>query len=316
MTAILPVPHEVQMALNRLKSLGEGDLGVLDVVACGGRAVAPLRDFLFKREPSGLFQPRCRAVEALKRLGAYDVLIEFLELSREIADPVERLGEEAVISAAARALAGLGDDRVFNLLLSLADIRLLPGVVAALGASGRPEAISYLIAALAEGECRPAAESALRRVGASAVPSLLVASTRRPGAPESDSRLRQRRGALRLLAEIGIPTESWAVLRHLMRDEDAKVAALACELCLSTAPEPEKPKSIRRLIDLLANGDWALAAEIEQCLALNFDLGRDLILEALGREEAASGHGAAASAKARALRRIMRQVQTAPRRSS
>ena len=307
MTTILPVPREVKMALDRLKSLGEGDLGVLDVVACGGQTVAPLRAFLFEREPSGLFQPRCRAAEALKRLGAYDVLIEFLELSREIADPVERLGEEAVISAAARALANLSDDRVFNLLLSLADVRLLPGVVAALGASGRPEAIPYLIAALAEGECQPTAEGALRRFGASAVPSLLVASTRRPGAPESENKLRRRRGALRLLAEIGIPTERWSVLRHLMRDEDAKVAALACELCLSTAPEPE---AVRRLIDLLANENWALAAEIEQRLALNFDLAPDLILEAAGREE--PHRGEMASAKARSLRRIIRQIETAP----
>ena len=53
MTTILPVPREVRMALDRLKSLGEGDLGVLDVVACGGQTVAPLRAFLFEREPSG-----------------------------------------------------------------------------------------------------------------------------------------------------------------------------------------------------------------------------------------------------------------------
>ncbi len=308
MTAILPVPLEVQMALARLKSLGEGDLGVLDIVACGGRAVAPLRAFLFEREPSGLFQPRCRAVDALRRLGAYDVLFEFLELFREVSDPVERLGEEAVISAAARALADPGDDRVFNLLLSLADIRLLQGVVAALGASGRPEAIPYLIAALAEGECRPAAENALRRFGASAVPSLLVASTQRPGGPEGESKLRQRRGALRLLAEIGLPRESWPVLRHMMRDEDARIAALACELCLSIAPLPEKREAIRRLTDLLGNEDWGLAAEIEQRLALNFDLAPDLILDAMGREE----RGAAASARARSLRRIMRQIETAP----
>lgn len=100
-----------------------------------------LRALLFEREPSGLYQPRCLAVRALAALEAYDVLVDYLNAApREAADPVERVGEDAVINAAARALAGLHEARIFELLMSLAETRLLPGAIGALGRFGRVEA--------------------------------------------------------------------------------------------------------------------------------------------------------------------------------
>jgi hypothetical protein len=42
-------------------------------------------------------------VEALSRLGAKEALMRYLESGREVADPVLRLGEDAVESTAARA---------------------------------------------------------------------------------------------------------------------------------------------------------------------------------------------------------------------
>jgi hypothetical protein len=48
---------------------------VAELVALGTSAIPPLREPLFEREPSGLFQVRCRAVEALAALDAYDVLL-------------------------------------------------------------------------------------------------------------------------------------------------------------------------------------------------------------------------------------------------
>ena len=70
----------------------------------------------------GSTQPRCLAVRALAALEAYDVLIEYLNAPREVADPVERVGEDAVINAAAYALAGLHEERILELLLKLAEI--------------------------------------------------------------------------------------------------------------------------------------------------------------------------------------------------
>jgi hypothetical protein len=174
----LPLAPGIQRALDRLKSLHDGDLGVLDVIACGRRAIPALRALLLEGESSGIYHPRCRAVEALAALGARDLLIEFLSSPREVADPVNRTGEEAVISAAARALVDSSDERIFPLLLELAKRQPLAGVIEALGSFRRPEAIACLIAALSEDYGRRAAEAALLRMEPRARPVLLRAALR------------------------------------------------------------------------------------------------------------------------------------------
>lgn len=198
--------HDVDQAINKLRSFHDGDLGVIDVIACGTRAIPALRALLFEREPSGLFQTRCRAVDALAALNARDVLLEFLSAPHEAIDPVERLGDDAVVNATARAIARYREEQVFQLLMTLARHRPLPGVIAALGSFCRPESIPCLIDALAEDECRPAAEAALIRLGPSARLALMHDAA--PPAPspegESTSRMRQRRSILGLLAKIGV----------------------------------------------------------------------------------------------------------------
>ena len=101
------------------------------------------------------------------------MLIEFLSSPREVADPVNRTGEEAVISAAARALVDSRDDRVLPRLLELAKRQPLAGVIDALGSYRRAEAIPCLITALSEDYSRRAAEVALLRMGPKARPALL-----------------------------------------------------------------------------------------------------------------------------------------------
>jgi hypothetical protein len=262
----------LELAIQKLKSLHDGDQGLIETVAYGIEAIPALRALLAEREPSGLFQARCRAVEALAALKAYDVLAEFLSTPREASDPVERFGDEAVINAAARALGGLHEPRIFELLMWLAQTRPLPGVIAALGASGRAEAIPYLVEALAEDESCLAAEAALREFGSLAHQALAVAACRSsPGEPESESRLRQRRRALELLAESGVRPELWSVLRNLMKDEDPKIAVLACKICLSSAPGPERRGAVLRLLSLLPGADFLLKEEINQSLAGHFD---------------------------------------------
>ena len=101
-------------AIAKLTLLHDGESGVSEVVAFGKAAVPALRAILFQREPSGLFQIRCRAVEALAALRAYDVLVDFLHHHEPAADPIERLGDDAVINAVAQGLKGLRDERVFS----------------------------------------------------------------------------------------------------------------------------------------------------------------------------------------------------------
>ena|ERR1700728_1695087 len=91
-------PHEVERAIAKLKSLHECGVGIVEAVACGAAAVPALRELLFHKEPSGLFDARCRAIDALGALKAYDVLIEYLSAEHTVTDAVERLGDDAVIT--------------------------------------------------------------------------------------------------------------------------------------------------------------------------------------------------------------------------
>jgi len=50
----LPLASDIKRALDRMKSLQEGDLGVLDVVACGRRAIPALRALLLEGQSSGI----------------------------------------------------------------------------------------------------------------------------------------------------------------------------------------------------------------------------------------------------------------------
>jgi hypothetical protein len=198
-----PTPHDFDQAIKKLKSLHDGDLGVIDVIACGTRIIPVLRALLFERDSSGLFQTRCRAVNALAALDARDVLLEFLSAPHEATDPVERLGDDAAVNAAARAVAKYSEEKIFQLLMTLARHRPLPGVIAALGKFDRQESIPCLIDALLEDECRPAAEAALDRLGSSAHLALLLAATSPSPEGECASRMRQRQSALGLLAKTG-----------------------------------------------------------------------------------------------------------------
>jgi HEAT repeat protein len=287
--------QEVERAIARLKSFQEGAaLAVLDVIAFGKEAIPALRGVLFTRERSGLHQARCCAVAALAALGASDVLIDFLETERLVTDPVERAGEDAVINAAAGVLPKAREPRVFALLVRLARSSRLTGVIGALGASGRAEAIPVLVDALEDDASRPVAEAALHRFGKRTERALLNAATTRLPVPEreSASSVRKRRSALGLLAEIGVARQSWPILRQLMDDTDVKIAMLACEICFGCASAVERSKAVRRLIDLLAHSDWARRDESERLLISHFAVTRGPITAYL-REGPLAGEDAA-----------------------
>jgi HEAT repeat protein len=283
-----PSHEDVGRAIAKLKSLYADDLCIDEVAACGRRAIPALRDLLFEREPSGLYQVRRRAVEALAELGAYDVLMDFLRVPREAEDPVERLGDEAVTNAAALALTRVREEQVFQLLLSVARRRYLAGVITALGSYHRTEAIPVLVDALATDDCRSAAETALKKLGSLTLSVLLKAailplpSTDR----ESVSSTRRRRSALGLLCEIGIPSERWPTLRRLMTDRDGKIVMLACKICLTSAQCGDRKYAVCRLIELLPDADWMLVQDIEDCLVTHFDQAKNIVDATIQRDDA------------------------------
>jgi hypothetical protein len=239
----------VASAIERLKSLRHGDEAFADVLSFGTEAVPELRTLLLQREPSGLYQARRRAAEALGALRSFDTLGEFLWLDRKIDDSVERLGEEVVIGTAARLIAQLQEEWVFQLLLNLAKRRRLSGLLAGLGVFKRPESITCLVGALAEDELRPIAEAALRLFGRAAAPELFRAAVHSndPERPESETDRRARRSALRVLLEIGVSRKEWPLLRPLMQDEDPRIAMLACIACARVGTPLDRANAASRL---------------------------------------------------------------------
>ncbi|MGH7013628.1 MAG: metallophosphoesterase [Stellaceae bacterium] len=262
----------ISRAINRLCSLHDRNRGVVDTVACGASAIPALRRILFRREPSGLYEARRRAIEALALLGAYDAIMEFLRVPRESADPVERTGDEAVMNTAARSLTKFRESRVFPLLRSVAERRNLSGVIEALGEFRRLEALPYLIAGLGEDFTRYDAENSIRKLGIAARPALLQAATdHRPSLEhETVSSRRKRRSALKLLVEIGAAEAADGTLSQLVRDRDAHVAVLACRLCLTPNRTTLRTLAVRRLIELLPSGEPLLDDEIEDHLVVAF----------------------------------------------
>ncbi len=170
-------------------------------------------------------------------------------------------------------LKSLHDERTFCLLLRLAQRPALTGVIDALGGYRRVEVIPALVAALADDASRAAAEAALVKMGRG-VRTALVTSVqdRRPSSEcESESSLRRRRSALKLLNLIGISDSSWLELRGLVWDRDPKLSFLACLIGLPNAPEAELQKIVARLLSLWTGADWMLRDEIEQSLVTHFD---------------------------------------------
>ncbi len=271
-------------ALADLRALARTDRGVLEAIACGPIAIPALRSILFAREPSGLFTPRCAAVEALAALGAEDVLIEFLSAPHEIADPVARVGTEAVMDCTARALLRCPDPRLPVLLLRLAETRLLPGAIEWLGAHGRIAALPCLIRALGDDVAWPSAIQGLHSLGVVAIPALWRAAA--DPAPdrdhETDTSRRRRRAALAVLRDIDADAGAApaGALERLADDGDPGISAAALCLQLDTGVVADRRTVARRLIAALDRADIAVCYDIEACLMRHADLARSLLTEA------------------------------------
>ena len=260
-----------------LRSLRTMDRAAIQLVASGRGAIPALRTLLFEHDPSGIFEPRCGAVWALASLHAHEVLMEFLATSREIVDPVERVGEEAVINAAARGLRDLDDERVFQLLFAIAERRLLPGVIETLGHYRRSETISLLIAALADDDARPAAAAALLELGDRARSALLRAAVLAVPSPDVEitSSRRRRRSALGLLRAMGVGRDDWPILQPLIDDPDPRIAMLTCDIGLGLGMAGDE--AIRRLVSMSSTADFLLSVQLEDCLVRHYALARGVV---------------------------------------
>ena len=260
--------NEIYRLIHMLESLCRGEEAVEFLVGLGPAAIEPLREFLLEGQPSKVFQPRLWAVKALARLGARDVLIAYLFREKEIADPEERFGEEAVESAAARFLAAWPDEDTRLLLLKLSERRMLNGLIDALAEFKTPEAIPYFERALEDDFYRSAAENAFLKLGPMVGEALSrSAVTPNPGpSGETPSSIERRRGAVRLLNRIGISAGHWQILRSLLHESDAVLVVEASRLGTRFASEEDRRLMAHRLIELLSSTSWHLAKDIEENL--------------------------------------------------
>lgn len=270
--------EEIRSFVRDLESLRGGDLTVALLVGCGERAVAPLREYLLNGTPRSIFQPRQRAVEALAELGAKDVLMEYLSQHREISDAVARFGEEAVQNSAARELTRWLTEEVFDFLMSLAQRKILPGVIEALAKFQRPEAVIVFLEVLADDVSRPAAEEALRGIAEKVKPTLLQAS-KPASTPESQTpqERRRRRSVVRILADMVLSADDWWELKTLLEDEDTEIRIMANEIAVDCSPTQEQQQAARYLIGALESAHWYMQIRIQDCLLRNYTAVRDLI---------------------------------------
>lgn len=260
--------HEVHQLVGELEILKTGEKAAERLVEYGSIAVEPLRKFLLEGTPRKIFQPRFWAVEALARLGAREALLEYLFQERDVPDPEDRFGEEAVESAAARSLAAWPDEEMFQTLLKLSERRMLNGLIEVLAHYRRPETIAYFERALEDDFYRPAAEEAFLELGRASCAALaLSAVTPLPSSfLESPSSLERRRSAVRLLNEIGADAERWQTLRELTQEPDAELVVGASKLGINVASREDRLIIVRRHSELLSSAPWHLQEDIESLL--------------------------------------------------
>jgi HEAT repeat protein len=261
---------EVHRLIRELESLCRGEETVASLAALGPVAIEPLSDFLLGGKPSKVFQPRLWAVKALARLGARDVLIAYLFQEREIPDPEERFGEEAVASAAARFLAVWPGEDTHELLLKLSERRLLNGLIDALAEFKTAEAIPYFERALEDDFYRPAAENAFLKLGAMAGDALSrSAVTPYPNSSlETPGSLERRRSAVRLLNSMGISATHWQILRGLIHESDAELVVYTAKLGIKLALTEDQATIAHRLVKFLASTSWHLQKDIVENLVM------------------------------------------------
>jgi hypothetical protein len=277
---------EIRGLIDELNGLHKGEAAALKLLLHGSAAIEPLKEFLFHGRPSNVYQPRRWAVEALARLGAKEILIEYLKWEKDIPDPAVRAGEEAVEDAAARELAAFPGEDVLQLFLEVARARPLPAVLEALGKLRALDAIPYLIAALEDDALRPSAEDALRNMANEARTALFETSIEifPDRDHESPSSVLRRVAALNILADIGIPEGRWGESRPLLEDADSRIVVAASRIAVRTVEAVgDRARIARRLLEMLGSADWSLQPDIEQLLVCLFDEAKTLLEKEIER---------------------------------
>ncbi len=259
---------EVTRLVRALQSLVDGESAIDELVACGPPAVPALREFLLNGRISSVPQPRMWAAEALARLEARDVLIEYLEAPDRATDAQLSFGEDAVRNTAARHLGRWHDEHTFAVLLRLCERRLLPGVIEALAGFERAAAMPCLDRALEDDFCRTPAEEGLRRMGPAARGHLVFSAiSALPDAEkETPSSLGRRRRAAAMLADMGVDARDWGELRRLLDEQDPELLVSAAHIATACAGPEDRAAAAAVLVGKLGAVPWHAQEDAEAAL--------------------------------------------------
>ncbi len=303
--------EEVSRLIRELDSLNTGKQAATSLVGYGPLSVEPLRKFLLEGKPRKIFQPRFWAVEALARLGAKEVLMEYLFRDKHIADPEDRFGEEAVESAAARFLASWPDEDVHRALLKLSERRMLVGLIEALAGFKCPEAIPFFERALEDDFYRPAAEDALQKLGVMSCNTLVQSAVTPVPSPstETSSSLERRRSAVRLLNKVGMPAKHWQILRRLIYEPDKELVVGASKLGMGVASNDDRVIIIHRLVELVSSVPWYLQEDVADMLVALEKESAEEIENEIARRTGQPENIAAVDGRLHALLRVKRRFK-------
>lgn len=240
-----------------LESLTDGELAVDILIACGRRTVPFLSQALLDAPPQSIAVSRCRVVRALGGLGEKHILLQYLRDWKHPVDPAITMAEDAVRSAAAKELLRWPSQEVFDILMMCIRDRSSLGLVEALGAFGRAEAVPVLFQVLRDDICEKAAKEVLRgtpeHTKTFALQLLAASSLEDERAP---STLPMLRSTLALLSGMKISKTEWASISHLLDWVDAEIVITCAEIGMRSAPAKEYRAIVSHISRILPGCNW------------------------------------------------------------
>jgi hypothetical protein len=187
-------------------------------------------------------------------------LLAYFEKFEPPRDPVVLFAEDAVRSTAAHELMRWREEEVFQALLKAAGQRATMGLIEALGAFGRSEAVPSLFERLEDDLCRNAAFTALCRTPEEARQYAILSVQQRSLTGPTASR--RRRAAAELFRKLGISREEWQDISPLLEDDDPTVVVCVASAGFRVAIQEEFPAIVRALFRVAHKLNWLQEDEV------------------------------------------------------
>jgi HEAT repeat protein len=225
---------------------------------------------------------RFLAVEGLRILKggeALDALIEVATRQLEmIPDPVVRLAEQTVSSAAARALADFPDLRARQTLVQLLHAKPLLGVAEAFEGLKDERAIPGLILWLEEDFVAEASARAIATVGRPAVRHLLASLNVRRTIQGTETKMSQRRRA-RVLQLLGVLAESSEIsqVAACLEDPAEAVRWNAAQMFVRRGTGALRDHALDMALEFLDSADNQIRVDCEELIRSHFGIAREKI---------------------------------------